>query len=239
MRIGICDDIKKERIHIEEVLKNSKVFNKYDDTITLYSPEEVMMDLEEKVFCCDIMIMDIEFEHEEWNGITLAAQINELTPSCQIIYLTHILEFAPEIYETDHCYFVLKKNMDIMLPNAMIKARRLFDKMLVQSAVEITSDGHTIYILQKDIIYVSRQERKIIVHTTHMEYECYMSLSAFLKMVGDDFVRCHGGYIVNLSFITYLGTDYIMVGEQTKIPIGTTYCNRVKQKYLLHWSWRV
>ncbi len=105
--------------------------------------------------------------------------------------------------------------------------------------MKIISDGHTIYLLQKEIIYVKRQERKIIVHTTQMEYECYMSLSAFLKMVDDDFARCHGGYIVNLPHITYLGTDYVLVGEQTRIPIGTTYCNRVKQKYLQYWSLRV
>lgn len=239
MRVGICDDIKREMEMAEIFLKTSKVVNTAEDTITLYSPEDILLDLDEQIFQCDIMIMDIEFEKNEYNGITLSRRINEQLPSCQIVYLTNILEFAPEVYETEHCYFVLKKNMEIMLPQAVQKAKNLFQKLLKQSVIELVSEGHTVFIMQKDIIYIERQQRKIVIHTKQKNYISYMSLSAFLKKVDDELVRCHGGYIVNLFHITYLRGDCIIMDDGEKIPVGKTYCGKVRHKYLIYWSQRV
>lgn len=239
MRIGICDDVKMEMKKAEEFLKKDKILNIDKDIITLYSPEDVLSDLEEQTFRCDIMIMDIEFEREGFNGITLSKKINEQMPGCQIIYLTNILEFAPEVYETEHCYFVLKKNMEIMLPQAVVKAKRILEKLLKQAAIEVVSEGHTVFIMQKDILYVERQERKIIIYTQKRNYVSYMSLSVFLKYVDDDIMRCHGGYIVNLSHIIYLGSEYITLDNGVEIPIGKTYRDKLRQKYLIYWSSRV
>ncbi len=238
MRIGICDDRSEEREKAERIIRQSDVLSE-EDIVTLYSPEDALSDLEEDVFNCDIMVLDIEFDQKEWNGIDICQLINEVNPACQIIYLTHILEFAPEIYETEHCYFVLKKNIDIMLPQALNKAKRLFKKLQKQGILEITSDGHKVFILQRDILYVERNGRSIIIYTKQREYSCYRSLSYVEKQTDDEMVRCHGGYIVNLRYINYIGNDYLLLNDEMRIPLGKTYGERVRRSYLQFWSRRV
>ena len=239
MIIGICDDLKEECIKAKSFLENSKVVDISDDTIQIYSPAEVKCDLEEGLFCCDIMIMDIEFEKEEYDGIVLSTKINEVAPMCQIVYLTHIIEFAPEVYETEHCYFVMKANKEIMLPRAIEKAKRCYEKNLEDKFIEIVSDSHKVLINQKDILYIERQNRTTIFHTVQRDYSCYKALLAISRKLEDDFVRCHGGFIVNLRYVTYLGTDTVTINDSIDIPIGGTFKEQVKQAYLKRWMQQV
>ena len=79
MRIGICDDRSEEREKAERIIRQSDVLSE-EDIVTLYSPEDALSDLEEDVFNCDIMVLDIEFDQKEWNGIDICQLINEVNP---------------------------------------------------------------------------------------------------------------------------------------------------------------
>lgn len=188
----------------------------------------------------DIMIMDIEFKNRDYNGIELVEMINQANKHCQIIYLTHVLSFAPEVYDTDHCYFVMKNNMEHMLPRALDKARKLHQMAASQKPLEIMSGGHTVYIREEDIRYVEKSQRQTIVHTGGDVFACYESISAIAKRLSRNVVRCHGGYLVNLSHITYLGSDKIIVDlPDAEIPVGKTYREHTKRAYLAYWMNRM
>ena len=67
-----------------------------EEDITILTPQEMHLGLEVQDIKCDIAIMDIEYENRQFNGITLSKELNKKLPLCQIIYLTWVLEFAPE-----------------------------------------------------------------------------------------------------------------------------------------------
>ena len=46
------------------------------------------------------------------NGIELANELNSTLPECRIIYLTGYLDYAPDVYTTEHVWFVLKDRID-------------------------------------------------------------------------------------------------------------------------------
>ena len=106
----------------------------------------------------DIAILDIEYENRQFNGITLSKELNKKLPLCQIIYLTWVLEFAPEVYDTIHCYFVLKQNEEKMLPRAMEKAIQIYCDQEDHEIIELRNHGKMMYIRQADIIYAERQD---------------------------------------------------------------------------------
>lgn len=106
MKIIICDDNEEEIVRSKRVILDQKLAEEKD--VTTCQPEELLKQIEGQALECDLFIMDIEFDGRGYNGITLSTAINELQPESQIIYLTNILEFAPEVYETKHCYFVLR-----------------------------------------------------------------------------------------------------------------------------------
>lgn len=117
MKIIICDDERMDAERAKIILLSCKCVQEED--ITILTPQEMHLGLEVQDIKCDIAIMDIEYENRQFNGITLSKELNKKLPLCQIIYLTWVLEFAPEVYDTIHCYFVLKQNEEKMLPRAM------------------------------------------------------------------------------------------------------------------------
>lgn len=260
MIIAICDDEYREYEHINECVENISRIKELNSQIYNFIPEELegfiskMEDSEQDTpvqennssvqekydKAPDIVIMDIEFNGVEYDGISLAKRLNVASPNTQIIYLTHILEFAPEVYETDHCYFVMKNNMEVMLPKAFDKALAIYNEQKHKKPLEIINEGHKILIAQDNICYIEKRQRQTIIHTQTDSFSCYDSITSIGKKLSDTIVRCHGGYLVNLSHITYLGGEKIVLGvSDTEIPIGKTYKEHIKHAYLKYWMRRM
>lgn len=240
MKISICDDIKEEREQIKKCLeKNTKItYITQNASIELYSPTQLNNLIQSGKLDCDIVIMDIEFENVEFDGIFLAKKINEFYPDCKIIYLSHILEFAPNVYETNHCYFVMKNNMETMIPRAVSKAVDLIKMNSEKRLLELSVDGSKKYIKQADIIYIEKLDRKTYIHTANETYDIYMSLSSIMYKLNNEMVRCHSSFIINLSNISNLSREFLTLSNGTEIPIGKTYRDKVKEEYLKYWTLR-
>lgn len=199
MKIIICDDERMDAERAKIILLSCKCVQEED--ITILTPQEMHLGLEVQDIKCDIAIMDIEYENRQFNGITLSKELNKKLPLCQIIYLTWVLEFAPEVYDTIHCYFVLKQNEEKMLPRAMEKAIQIYCDQEDHEIIELRNHGKMMYIRQADIIYAERQDRIVQIHTAQGTYQCYQSLTKIMKLLGRNFLRCHGGYVVNYNYI--------------------------------------
>ncbi len=236
MRLVICDDDIKDANKAKDVVSNMNSTKGYE--IKIKTPQEVKLALEEDLFKCDILIVDIQYEGEDYDGIVLTQLVNEKLPLCQVIYLTNILEFAPNIYDTNHCYFVLKENMDIMLNRAVEKAIEAL-KSSNNDIIEFLSNGHKVYTSQGEIIYIERDDRVLNINTTKKTYQCYTSLKKLGNSLGSSFARCHGGFIVNLDYVSGIDGNEIYLKDGSKIPIGMRFFEDFKQKYLKYYSDRM
>lgn len=230
MKIIICDDERKDAEAAREILIGSRVAKA--DAITIVTPQELSMMLEVQDLFCDVAIMDIEYANQTYDGIALSREINEKLPLCQIIYLTWVLEFAPDVYDTKHCYFVLKENMQKMLPRAMEKANAVWQDQEQHEVLEFRDQGKAVCIRQNDIVYVERRERIIVVHTEKKEYQCYLSLSKILKQLSECFLRCHGGYVINYNYIEVVMRDSVRLTTGEEIPVGRTYRTTFHEQYM-------
>ncbi len=237
MRIIICDDSIIEAEKTKEVLISNQLADEAD--ITIFLPDDLRDEIERKSLLCDIAIMDIEFDAIPYNGINLSASINELLPSRQIIYLTNILEFALDVYETKHCYFVLKSNMDLMLPRAVNKAVNIIQKSKEDAVMEIVCDGSRVLIPQHDIIYVERVQRKLTIHTEKSDYSFYSSLKKFLSQANSMFVRCHEAFVVNLDYVNVVKKDVVQMEGGRELPIGISFEKNFRTRYMNYWADRV
>ena len=237
MKTIICDDCINEAEKTKELLIRNKLVD--GEEISIFLPDNLREEIENKTLQCDIAIMDIEFAEKPYNGINLSAEINKLLPSSQIIYLTNILEFASEVYETRHCYFVLKADMEMILPRAVEKAQNIIMKKKDSGVMEIVSDGRRVLIPQSDIVYVERAQRKLIIHTQKDSYSSYGSLRKFLSQANSLFVRCHEAYRVNLDFVRVVRKDEVELAGGENIPVGISFEKMLRTKYMEYWSDRI
>lgn len=239
IKIAVCDDdclVRKEICHLIEYLWN------YPETAVFpLSPQELLSSLDDGVFDFHILVTDINMA--EYNGITIGKQINSLFPSCQIIYLTGFVDYASDVYETEHCYFVLKENTHSRLPRALDKAVSLYKTNLSQY-LQLNANRHIMRIPIPDILYLERNQRHCHIFTGGSTYVTNLSLKKLSQKLPASFVRCHTGYIVNLYYVKELSRNYITISHSSfeppkQIPVGRYYWEVVKQRFLEFWGDRI
>ena len=231
MKLAICDDVRKDADETIEIVGQYFSDNNYDADIMYLNPEDLVTSLKESFFEYDIAILDIDYKDKDFNGIDIGKKINENNPLCNIIYVTGVLEFASDVYETEHCYFVLKNNQKITLKRALDKAVNLYKTNNEKKSVSLITGRKNIIIPVWDIHYITRENRRIEFCCGDKIYDSYMSLNDILKQLPDKFVRCHTGYIINLDFIRRVESNSVFMDDDMQIPIGRIY----KEKFVLHY----
>lgn len=114
--IAVCDD---ERIHglrtREVILSHGGV---RDPVVQLFETPDALLDaIRLRDYCPRVAVLDIRMEGTD--GILLAEQINDLLPQCAVIFLTAFLEYATDVYETRHVYFILKSELEQRIGSAL------------------------------------------------------------------------------------------------------------------------
>ncbi len=238
MKIGICGNTGIIKKAIDESkkpeLKRAKICE--------YAPEELLLDLEEEFFDCDILFMDIslnEFKTEVVNGITLAKKVNEQNIYCQVIYISDGTGYVDEIYDTRHVYLMTRDSICEKFEKACDKAIDALANTMDKDVLEITSAGCRNYIHRNQIIYIERDGRRIEIVTPNSKYYCYESIKEIKNRLDDRMVQIYGGGIVNLEYVTYLGKGVaeISYGSIEKVfPVGRTFLKSARQAYFKFWE---
>ncbi len=226
MRILICDDIKDEALHTERIIKEQHLAD--GAKISVASPDEAMLMVKSQQYDYDISILDIEYHRDDFNGVDLGREINKVNPYCSVIYLTEIPDYATDVYETMHCYFVIKKNQDVTLSRAMTKAVRLLNSR--NKKIRITEKWLTKDILTDKIIYITRRGRRLCIVEDEV-HEVYVNMRDILQQLPAQFARCHGGYIVNLDYVDSIGASSLTLKTGSTVPIGRQFKSEFYVKY--------
>lgn len=232
MVIGICGADQRVIKETKKVL--CQHFPKKDQMeFKEYLPAEVLIDLEEMVFHCDILILSACYQNKNMM-VWLGQQLNIERPNCQLIYIVDGIEATPEFYEVRHCYLLHRVQLNDFIELAIDKAMRCI-QAIDSGILELVSQGHRIYVRQKEILYIERQDREIKVVTKEKVYTTYESLRSITERVKKPLLRCHAGYIVNLATVENISATSIIGVDGYQIPLGRTYAAEVRREFRQYW----
>ncbi len=242
MNIGICGNeasIKKGIINSDN--QNIGIVN-----FVSYTPESLILDVEEGFFNCSILFIDItleEFakEHDVHNitGIDIADKVNKRFPQCQIIYISDGKIYDERVYETTHVFLMLRDNIEKRMSKALSLAFEKMKNVMDKDVVEIISEGSKVFIHRDQITYIEREDRQIKVVTPNKVYPCYDSIKSILEKLDNRMTRIHGGGIVHLGYVKYFGKGKIELsyeGIEKVMPVGRSYQKSVKEAYYNYWK---
>ena len=123
LTIAVCED---NPITSEEICQKIKQYSPMEAQIFSFSDDsDILAAVRERQFEPHIVFMDIELQGS--SGIQTAKNITSLLPDCQIIYITNYVDYASQVYESSHIYFILKSQTDTYLPKALQKAIALLE----------------------------------------------------------------------------------------------------------------
>lgn len=232
MTICICDDEPEYAKKVSCLA--SEYFGNNFKSIDILTPSELEGLISKSLFPYDILITDIDMDN--LNGIQLVDKVNHINARCNVIYLSAYLDYAPLVYETNHCYFVHKPYVETTLPLALKKA--CLGYLNNQASIEIVSGRQKVCVLANDIMYIERIQRICHIVTKTNNYETYESLQSLNDALPEFIVRCHSGYLVNIHYLSDINSSSIHLADayHTCVPIGRRYAKDVKTAYLDYYS---
>ena len=160
--IVICDDDRIDAHKTKSILREFEASIHQENEIVVYSSgKELISDLTAKKIVPYIIYMDIELNEE--SGVGIATQIAEICPTSYIVYLTNYLEYAVEVYDSDHLYYVLKRELRERLPKLCERLDRIEKQAKRYLNIALKNSGNMV-VLQDDVIYAERKGRQTEVH---------------------------------------------------------------------------
>lgn len=230
IRVALCDDEPEWLESSKRSLKSFAEHNGYEFEISSYGNGQSM--LNEREIAPDVLFCDIELG-EDKSGIDIVREVSRVWPSCQIVYVTNFLRYAPEVYVTEHLWFVLKDRFEERLPE-------IFEKLLRQmedgsKALTLQTTDHDILSIPcTQIVSFERSGRTTTVTladaTKHLVPD---RLKDLLERAPQRlFARCHGSFAVGLEHVRLVRRDSIVMQGGEEVPLSRRYARSFRERYL-------
>ena len=230
IEVFVCDD----DINITEFLKFfiMKHFGDAYKVVAMNCCRELigLVELNERV--PDILIMDINLQ--DGNGIETVRHLQNIHPKLKVIYLTGIIQYATEIFETNPAYFLVKPIQEHHLIEAITKVSKDIEFERNDSMV-LRTNGSEIIVFRKEIMYVESHGRKLILHMADGRMnEIYEKMDTVQEHFGPAFVRSHKSYLVNMKYIVERTNKDFYLSNGTVLPISKPNLKEAKTKFIAY-----
>lgn len=240
MKIGICDDNPAEILKIRKLIEGMKLYDG-GTTIEEFNPDSLYMDISEDFFDCQVLVTDIYFgekrvDGKSFDGVDLAKIVNEMYPLCKIVFLSQYMDFTEYVYQADHIFFVLKKNVENFLEDALKKAIKAYNDDAKEKFIEFFHKSQKTWVKLRDILSVEKFDRNVKILTATDSYISIKSLKKVADEVKEEpIVRCNNATLVNLRHIKSISSKKITLENGQEYEISDTYGDTVKKAFL---RWR-
>lgn len=224
--IAICDDEPAHLDYTHALVRRELPSTRF--ALERFSaPEQLLRAVEAQNYRPDIAILDICMGGA--SGIELAKRLNALAPRCKIIFLTSFLDYATEVYEAEHVYFVLKSEMEQRLRQALRKAEEALGAVRFLPVKQ--AKGTTLVPLEQ-VLFLERSGRKTRVQTEGEALWCAQTPQELLSAVpAEAFIRCHQSYWVRTAKILAMKNNDFYLPDGCRIPLSRTYRQAAKEHF--------
>lgn len=149
----------------------------------------------------------IDIKMPDMDGLSCAVKIKETHPDLVIVFVSAHPEYAAETYQLDAIDFIVKPFSQDSIAKTIGKIEK-FLSLRNQAALEKNDDrlcfknGHELYFIkQEDILFIEKELRKTVIHTSHGKYITKEILNKLEQKLNQSFFRCHKSFIINLNKI--------------------------------------
>ncbi|MCM1326634.1 MAG: LytTR family DNA-binding domain-containing protein [Bacteroidales bacterium] len=223
MHIAVCDDCREDALFLKALLKGHEVSIYFD-------ADSLLTDIEGKRIQYDLYLLDI-FIEESISGIELAERLRKIQEEAVLCFVSTSDDFYREAYDLYAVQYLIKPVQKENLDKLLAKVQKISDRDS-EKALIYSWWGKTGMIPYRKIRYISSRGHTLSIYCTDGKIqESTGKLNDLeLQVCGDDFMRCHQSFIVNMYQVEELrGTDLMIAGEL--IPVSRRYYPEIKKRY--------
>jgi two-component system LytT family response regulator len=184
----------------------------------------------------DAFLLDIQLK--DYSGLELAKEMREmnnykLTP---IIFITAIPTRELMAFREIHCYDYIVK------PFREEEVRKALETIIhygikkddKKKYIRLNQKEYSYLIRQEEIIYIEAKNKKVFMVTTNETIDLSnYTLYKLLDELSEDFVQCHRGYIINISYVEKVDKMNNLIKLKhidLPVPIGRKYREDLRGK---------
>ena len=208
IRVAIIDDEAEARVLLRSYLERYQTEKSIQMDITEYESGASFLVQQESYY--DLILLDIQMPIID--GMETARQLRKTNQGSTLIFVTNSVQHAVEGYSVDASDYLVKP---LSYQAFSIKFRHALDRVNRNRHFNFsvkTSDG--VFMLDvTDILYVEVMKHDLIYHTNTAEYHTRGTMNVAEQQLSEyNFVRCNVCYLVNLSHITSIEGDDVVLG---------------------------
>ncbi len=234
INIAICDDEKKDIVHLKSILQ--EVMDKYSVNYSIqeYESGESLL---QSASLFHLIFLDIVMNKED--GIEIGKHIHRKNRSTKIIFQTNFGNYCRDAMNRTHAFAFLEKPLKAPAVEEQIKeffedSEGMQDLLMDFHNVRYSLEGKEVVksilsIPVKEIVYFEyikmQKEIKIVTRSTEYIYtEAMNSLEEKMRPLG--FEMCCRGILVNLERVMRIKMYDILLDTGGKVPLSQ---RRVKE----------
>lgn len=220
VRVAICDDEKEIRESMERKIK--VLYPEME--ITQFESGQAFL---QQASLFDMILLDIHMEG--LNGMEVARKIRKEGNRAILIFVTALEEYVFQAFDVGAFHYLVKPVDPVKLLEVIQRAlkeqkERKKIKMDEEKSISIKIGAVTEKIYLSEIQYIEVFNRKCILHKLDGTLEFYGKLTDLEKGLGEEFVRSHRSYLVNLRYVLKYDATSITLENGATVAMA-------KQKY--------
>lgn len=228
LKIAICDDERNQIEYITSLVTSWSEREGHCHVIRTFSSAEAFLFEYEDDKEYDILLLDIEMGN--MNGVQLAKQLRQTNDAIQIIFITGFPDFIAEGYEVCALHYLMKPVSEEKLHSVLDKAASNLAK--AEKRLCVTFDRQIDYIPLSRILYIEAQKQYVLIHTADESYRMKISLSDIGTQLDEYFFKCQRSFIVNLRYVTRIGSDCVRLKNGAEIPISRGMSEKIGKEII-------
>lgn len=215
--IAICDDIPEQIAALRDAL--SRALQREAYTLATFGSVGELLAAQAAGGNADILLLDIRMP--ERDGISVAQEINRISPSTQIIFISAYPGYALDAYAAEHIYFLKKPVEEERLAAALTRAiARIASAQSSRIAVPVKGGARHILGVS-EIVYFERQNHRTRVFLQNGSLDTPLKLSDIEPLLPQNaFARPHNSYLVNLSCVRSTARTEICMHSGAIVPVS-------------------
>ncbi len=217
LQIAVCDDEKSMGEYLKQLIEK-RLKDEKDYKVSLFSSGAELLE-NGKDF--DIFFLDIDVK--DISGIDMARRLRKETEAV-IVFVTAFKEYIFDAFDVQAFQYLLKPIDEDRFFQVLDKALAECRQKKQAEPLVIRVNGIYQNIPKEDILYAENEGRKVILHLREKQISYYAKMSELEGILGEQFFRCHRGYLVNLNEIKGYDTGNIQLKNNEVILMA-------KQKY--------
>lgn len=228
MTIAVCDDDRKIRKHLADLIRS--FINKDEKSVQIleFSEGKRLLEYQGQL---DIVIMDIGMSG--MNGMETAAKLRKASDAI-LIFVTAWKDYVFDAFDVGAFHYLLKpvdeNKFFEVLERALTEIQTRNSKKDAGFTVKTLEGFRTVKI--RDIYYAENIARKIVLHTGQGDIAYYEKMDQLEQQLGSGFFRCHRGYLVSLDKIKQYDSREIELVNGDKILLSRQKYSDFVQAYM-------